>query len=344
MPQPTADPASINADGSASLVPSRFRAARWLSNPHVQTLLPRLLRPQRVEWRQEFFTLPDGDEVELAWVTPEPADVQAPLFVLFHGLEGGMGSPYAHDLLAAARDQGYRPLLMHFRGCGSRPNRLPRAYHSGDTGDARVLLDSLSRRFPGAPKVVAGVSLGGNMLLRLLAEPECDALGLHAALVISAPLDLAACAQRLGEGFSRVYERHLLGSLKRKVLPRLERGELPLVATAEQVRKLKRLRDYDDLITAPLHGFRDAEDYYTRASSGPVLDRIQVPTLLLHAKDDPFMPADLIDRFPQRSPMVTMELAEQGGHVGFMAPGDGYRPDYWLGKRLERYLQELSLT
>ena len=345
MPQPDArsslSPATSGLRADAA-TPGGFRAARWLSNPHVQTLLPRVLRPAEVDWRQEFLDLPDGDEVELSWVLPEPDDQSAPLFVLFHGLEGGITSPYAHDLLAAARDQGYRALLMHFRGCGSRPNRLPRAYHSGDTGDAKVLLEVLGDRYPEAPKVAGGVSLGGNMLLRLVAEEDANSLGVDAAVVISAPLDLAACAQRLGEGFSRVYERHLLASLKRKVIPRLERGELSLKVSVEQVRRLKRLRDYDDVITAPMHGFRDADDYYACASSGPVLDRVAVPTLMLHARDDPFMPADLIERFPARSPLVTLEVAERGGHVGFMEPGPR-RPRPWLGRRLARYLQELSL-
>ncbi|MGQ7248382.1 hydrolase [Halomonas sp. V046] len=310
-----------------------FRPARWLANPHLQTLTPRLLRPRTLGWRSEWFDLPDGDEVELSWVTPEPPSPTAPLFVLFHGLEGSIASPYARDLLGAAKDMGYRALLMHFRGCGARPNRRPRAYHSGDTGDARVLFEALLERYPEAPRFACGVSLGGNMLLKLVAEPEVDALGLSGAIAISAPLDLAACAERLGQGFSRVYERHLLGSLKRKVVERLKCGELPLTVDARTVSRLKRLRDYDDVVTAPLHGFKDAADYYAKASSGPVLGNIRVPTLLLHAADDPFMPADIIDRFPERSSLLHMEVARNGGHVGFMERR-GSRLEPWLGRRV----------
>ncbi|ALM52614.1 hydrolase [Halomonas huangheensis] len=314
-----------------------FRAPSLIRNPHVQTLLPRILRPPPLVWRGEWFDLPDGDEVELGWVSPEPQDDEAPILVMFHGLEGSIASPYASAILGTAAHVGHRALIMHFRGCGSRPNRRPRAYHSGDTGDARVVLEELRRRYPLAPLRVCGVSLGGNMLLRLLAEPGSEVLGIASALVISAPLDLAACSERLSQGFSRVYERHLLKSLKRKVIPRLVSGELPLEASAEQVARVKRLRDYDDIITAPLHGFANAEDYYTRASSGPVLDRIAVPTWLVHAEDDPFMPADLLQRFPRRSAKLKVEVSRHGGHVGFMR-GSGWRYTPWLEERTIQFL------
>lgn len=324
---------------SSPLDSPSFRAPALIRNPHVQTLLPRVLRPEALEWRSEWLNLPDGDEVELCWVTPEPQDNIAPILVLFHGLEGSIASPYAAAILGTACRMGQRALIMHFRGCGSRPNRRPRAYHSGDTGDALVLLTELRRRYPQAPIRLCGVSLGGNMLLRLLAELDSQHLDITSALVISPPLDLAASSERLSQGFSRIYERHLLKSLKRKVMSRLARGELPLDVSVEQVARLRRLRDYDDIITAPLHGFTDAEDYYARASSGPVLDRITTPTWLIHAEDDPFMPRDLLQRFPDRTEQLKVEVSRHGGHVGFMQ-GRGWRCSSWLAERTARFLAD----
>lgn len=318
-----------------------FSPPRGLTNAHVQTLLPRLLPRPPLACEEEVLELPDGDFVELSWASPQPADPGAPVFVLFHGLEGSFDSPYARWLLLAASRLGWRAVLMHFRGCGSHPNRLPRAYHSGDTADAYWLIGQLAHRFPKALKVATGVSLGGNMLLKLVAEQGGDGLDLAGAIVISAPLDLAASADRLHQGFSRIYERHLLGALKRKVRDRLEGGTLPLPLDVSGLVSLGSLRAYDDAVTAPLHGFEGAEDYYQRASAGPLLGDIELPTLILHANDDPFMPASLYERLPAPSPAVHLEIARHGGHVGFMEWRNG-RLQPWLARRISRELMSWS--
>ncbi|MFC2993270.1 hydrolase [Halomonas tibetensis] len=312
-----------------------------LANRHVQTLLPRLLPRRRLPHRWETLTLPDGDIVELTWVTPGPEDTAAPLFILFHGLEGSFDSPYARELLAAADALGWRAVLMHFRGCGRLPNRLPRAYHSGDTADAYWLIGQLAHRYPRALKVAAGVSLGANMLVKLVAEQGGDGLDLAGAIAISAPLDLSASADCLQQGFSRVYQRHLLASLKAKTARRL--ADLPLDLSTERLRGLRTLRDYDDVVTAPLHGFRDAADYYRRASAGRWLGQLELPTLVLHAEDDPFMPPDLFDRLPAPGESVRVELARCGGHVGFMEWRDG-RWRSWLARRVTRQLEDWTPT
>jgi len=314
-----------------------FAPPRGLSNPHVQTLLPRCLPRPRLARDVEQFELPDGDFVELNWIRPIPASSTAPILVLFHGLEGSFHSPYARWLLATASRMGWRAVLMHFRGCGSQPNRLPRAYHSGDTADAYWLIAELSRRYPGALKVATGVSLGGNMLLKLVAEQGGSGLDLAGAIIISAPLDLAASADTLHQGFSRIYERHLLRALKRKVAPRLVRGELPLTLNGEALERIDSLRGYDDAVTAPLHGFKGADDYYRRASAGRLLGDIELPTLILHADDDPFMPAGLFHRLPQPSAAVHLEITHHGGHVGFME-WRNKRLSPWLARRLAREL------
>lgn len=310
-----------------------FRPPPGLGNRHIQTLLPRCLPRPAVDAETEILELPDGDFVELAWARPLPERADAPLLLLFHGLEGSLDSPYARHLLHAATGLGWRALLMHFRGCGVSPNRLPRAYHSGDTADAYWLIGQLALRYPRALKVAAGVSLGGNMLVKLVAEQGGDGLDLAGAIVVSAPLDLSACADALRHGVARVYERHLLGSLKGKMAARLARGELPLSLTPRELAALDSLRDYDEAVTAPLHGFDGAEDYYRRASAGPLLGEVELPMLILHADDDPFMPTALFARLPAPSPSVRVELARQGGHVGFVEWRNG-RLQSWLARRV----------
>lgn len=308
-----------------------------LANRHLQTLLPRLLPRRRVPHHWETLPLPDGDFVELTWVAPGPKDPAAPLFILFHGLEGSFHSPYARELLAAADALGWRAVLMHFRGCGRAPNRLPRAYHSGDTADAYWLIGQLAHRYPQALKVAAGVSLGANMLVKLVAEQGGDGLDLAGAIAISAPLDLAASADCLQQGFARLYERHLLASLKAKTARRL--ADFPLDLGAERLAALRTLRDYDDVVTAPLHGFRDADDYYHRASAGRWIGELELPTLILHAEDDPFMPPELFERLPAPGESVRVEVARQGGHVGFMEWRGGQLRS-WLARRVSRQLED----
>lgn len=317
-----------------------FRPPPGLASRHVQTLLPRMLPAPSPTLAWETLALPDGDVVELSWVAPGPVEEDAPLFVLFHGLEGSVDSPYARQLLAAAHERGYRALLMHFRGCGRHPNRRPRAYHSGDTADAGWLLAELARRYPRAMRIACGVSLGANMLLKLVAEDAgSEAPALHGAIAIAPPVDLAASADALERGFARVYQRHLLGALKAKVAPRLDAGELPLALSSGELAGLRTLRDYDDVVTAPLHGFDGAADYYRRASAGPRLAVIRRPTLILHAADDPFMPPGLFDDL-ELGVGIRLETARHGGHVGFVERRGG-RLSSWLarrvGDRLERW-------
>lgn len=333
-----------------SIFTSEFRPALGLRNKHVQTLLPRLLPKAPLTWRTEIVNLPDGDFVELAWVTSDgksrrerdvPLADDAPMFVLFHGLEGNLESPYARDLLNAAARLGWRPVMMHFRGCGQAPNRLARAYHSGDTADAYWVLGELSRRYPHALKVAAGVSLGANMLLKLVAEQGGDGLDLAGAIAISAPLDLAASADVLNRGFSRIYQRHLLKTLKHKVSAKLANGPLPISIGAHQLTQLNSFWAYDNEVTAPLHGFSSASDYYTRASAGRLLSDIELPTLILQSIDDPFMPKDLFSRFQQPAEAVRIELSQRGGHVGFIEWRHG-RLRSWLGRRVAMQLKTWS--
>ena len=259
--------------------------------------------------------------------------------VLFHGLEGRSASHYAQALMAHVRDIGWRGVVVHFRGCAEEPNRLPRAYHSGDSAEIDWILRRLDQGRDSALFVV-GVSLGGNALLKWLGERGAEAKPLvSAAAAISAPVDLMAAGDALGRGFNLIYTRAFLRTLKRKSLAKLEHH--PGIYDAARVRLARTLREFDDVVTAPLHGFRDTNDYWTRASSKPWLGRIAVPTLLVNARNDPFLPAAALPTSDEVSSAVTLEFPHDGGHVGFVSgPSPGHLR--WLPQRIIRFFTERS--
>jgi predicted alpha/beta-fold hydrolase len=250
------------------------------------------------------------------------------VLVLFHGLEGGSDSHYARGLAAAAVASGWRIAIPHWRGCSGEPNRLKRAYHSGDSEE----VDWVLRRFSGGIFPV-GVSLGGNALLKWLGERGEEARRLvRRAAAVSAPLDLAASGRALDRGLNRlIYTRHFLSTLKPKSIAKLE--VFPGIYDGSAVLAARTFRDFDNTVTAPLHGFRDADDYWSASSSGPWLERIRVPTLVLNARNDPFLPEhDLLAASRKASGDVLLEFPAGGGHAGFRHP--------WLAQRLLRFFDE----
>jgi predicted alpha/beta-fold hydrolase len=306
-----------------------YRAPWWLPGRHVQTVLPALRPPAGVALTRERWETPDGDFVDVDWA----GDGAAPrTVVLFHGLEGGSGSHYARSVAAHASAHGWRVALPHFRGCSGEPNRLPRAYHSGDSEEIDWILRRLARA--GRPLHAAGVSLGGNALLKWLGERGEDASRIvRSAAAVCAPIDLVAAGHALDRGVNRlIYARHFLATLKAKSLAKLER--FPGLYDAERVRRARTLYEFDDVVTAPLHGFRDALDYWTRASSAPWLAEVRTPTLVLNAKNDPFLPAQALAAAAREvSNAVMLEFPAQGGHVGFVqAPFPGSHG--WLARRI----------
>lgn len=312
-------------------VESAYRAPAWLPGGHVQTLYAYLFaRRPAIPYRRERWCLPDGDFLDLDWVDgPE----HAPLVVLFHGLEGSSRGHYACALMQAVRRRGWRGVVPHFRGCSGEPNRLPRAYHSGDSAEIGMILRRFRNEFPNDAIFAVGVSLGGNALLKWLGEggPDCDAV-VDAAAAVSAPMDLMAAGRALDRGFNRhTYVRHFLSTLRRKALDKIARHRLPV--NPRDIAKASTLFRFDDLFTAPLHGFRDATDYWTRASSRPWLNSITVPTLILNARNDPFLPAAALPDVDDVSAAVTLEYPAQGGHVGFVGGPFPARLD-WLPTRL----------
>ncbi len=309
----------------------KFKPAWWLRNSHLQTLWPVLIRKRKlhpaIQLQRERLELPDGDFLDLDWVNKS---AEGPIVILLHGFEGSIQSHYAKGMLNAMHLQGWRCVFMHFRGCSGEDNRLQRGYHSGDTSDLAYLVNSLQSQEPQTPMAAIGYSLGGNILLKWLGETG-SMNPLKAAIAISVPFELKKVASRVQTGFSRFYQWYFLYCLLKRLQRKHAKVPAPVDLTA--VNRVHSLREFDELFTAPVYGFRDAEEYYASASSRQYLRFIQVPTLLLHAKDDPFMTADVVPLNDELSPYVKMELCDKGGHVGFVAGQVPWRPRYWLEER-----------
>jgi len=311
---------------------SPFKPAWWCRNPHLQTLWPVFFRRHlRPAIRRERLELPDGDFVDLDWTQND----KGPIVILFHGLEGGTRSHYARAMLSILPRHGMRGVLMHFRGCSGVPNRLQRAYHSGDTGDIDFLIRTLKKREPHTPMAAIGYSLGGNALLKWLGE-QGNAAPLDGAVAVSVPFLLQESSARLNRGISRIYQHHLMQSLKMGVRRKAE--FLPPPVPVRDVESMKSFFDFDNRITGPLHGFRDAPHYYSASSSRQYLNRIRIPTLIVHSSDDPFMPATVIPTTQELSPHITFALQGRGGHVGFVSGGSPWRPQYWLDSVIPDWL------
>ena len=313
-----------------------YRAPAWLPGGHLQTIYPYLFRrlpaPPLRRTRHE---TPDGDFVDIDWLDGR---AQAPLVVLFHGLEGCSGSHYARALLRACKRHGWRAAVPHFRGCSGEPNRLPRAYHSGDHEEIEWMLRTTATQASDGPRFAVGISLGGNALLKWLAREQAGAGRLIArAAAVSAPMDLATAGHRLGRGFNRVYTWNFLQTLKRKSLAKLHMH--PGIYDRRAVAAARNLYEFDNVVTAPLHDFRDTDDYWTRASSKGELRRIGIPTLIVHARNDPFLPGAHLPVPAEVAPIVTLDLPDHGGHVGFVS---GAFPGHldWLPERILAYFGE----
>jgi len=310
------------------MVPAPYLAPAWLPGGHAQTIAAATLaRRPRVRYRRELWITPDDDLVAADFAAPEPRSETAPVLILLHGLEGSSQSHYARALMDAATARGWRALVVHFRGCGGEPNRLPRAYHSGDSGEADWIVRTVARRWPGARLHAVGVSLGGNVLAKWLGEQGSGCAVLQAAAVISVPFDLVAAGLNLASGLNAaIYGRHFLRSMRRKAAELSQRH--PGAVDLERIRRCRNLREFDDAFTAPLHGFRDVMHYWASASSAPWLAGIRVPTLALNALNDPFIPAVSLPAPATVPREVKVERPQQGGHAAFIQGAWPGRLDY----------------
>lgn len=308
-----------------------YSAPWWLPGGDIQTIYTsQLISTPPVEYRRERWELDDGDFLDLDWVESTP---DAPVVVLFHGLEGNSDSFYARDLMAAIKQRGWNGVVAHFRGCSGEDNRLPRAYYAGDSAEIEHILMHVASAYPNSQRYAVGVSLGGNALLKWLGEQGATANQLITrAAGISAPLDLTATGNALDSGFNRlIYTSHFLATLKVKALHKAE--QFPGLLDADAIRNATTFREFDTLVTARLHGYQDAADYWEKVSSKPWLKSIQIPTLVLNAKNDPFLPASALPTTAEVSASVTLEEPDTGGHVAFpTGPFPGHAD--WLAQHI----------
>lgn len=318
-----------------------FKPAWWLPNSHLQTIWPVLCRRTiTLPLQRERIDLPDGDFIDLDWLPSE--DDHAPLVLMLHGLEGSIESHYAKSMLLQFMCKGWRGVFMHFRGCSGEHNRLPRSYHSGDTADVAFVVETLRKRDPKVKIAAIGYSLGGNVLLKWLGETGKENQ-LKAAIAISVPFEIHKAATRIQKGFSRFYQWYFIKCLRERFSKKFKMISQDTHCNefdVELIYKINTMYDWDDKITAPLHGFSSANEYYKVASSRQYLRHIEVPTLILHSKDDPFMSEDIIPQCDELSPNVQLEVTETGGHVGFVTGKYPWRPQYWLEERVPAFFEE----
>lgn len=327
-------------DATGGVFPETPRSAWWLPGPHLQTIFAKLFRgipmppSTRESWRMS-----DGDTASIERVRGQS---NAPRLIVFHGLEGGAQSTYARGLLHEAARRGWWADLVLWRTCDGRlVNDVARSYHSGASDDADEFVTRILAADPGRPTFLAGVSLGGNVLLKWLGE-RGDAVPreICAAAAVSVPFDLDAASTKLENGFSRVYTRFFLQTMRSKAIAKHAR--FPETGSLDRIRSAATLREFDDAVTAPLHGYSGAADYYRRASSLFFLDQIRVPALLLSARNDPFLPRSVLDEVravAQGNPLIRCVFTESGGHVGFVSGRLPWKPQYWMEPYILNWLQ-----
>lgn len=319
------------------IITSDFKPAWWLSSSHAQTLYPALIRSVQTPVDQsERVILPDGDFIDICWaINGLPSE--SPLIVMLHGLAGNVRSGYIGGLTRTFNSLGCRVAVMHLRGASDEPNRLARAYHSGDTADLNFFMNLLAEREPCTAKAVIGFSLGGNILLKWLGE-QGDNAPLDAAVAVSVPFQLRLAADRMGHGFSRLYQAYLLHRL-RYVLSQKRmklKGDIP--EALRDADKWDCFWTFDEHVTAPLNGFSSVHEYYRKASSCHYLHSITKPVLLIHSLDDPFMSQDILPKEEDLSDKIILEVSNKGGHVGFVSGNVPGKPVYWLEQRIPDYL------
>ncbi len=320
------------------IIHSEFKPAWWLTNKHGQTLYRTFTnRLQAPIDRHERLELPDGDFIDLAWAVNGLSN-ETPVIVLLYGLGGSINSPYVPGLLRTFNKAGYRGVLMHYRGTSGEPNRLPRTYHGGETSDLAYFLQLLKTREPMTKKATVGISLGGNVLLKWLGETGTQTL-INAAVAISVPFKLQDVVQQMNKGFARIYQANLIQSLRAVFSQKLDVINCQIAISKQKLFSLKTLYDFDQQITAPLHGFSSAAEYYQTASCRQYLQNINTPTLIIHALDDPFMTPATIPSNDELSADILLELSQHGGHVGFIMDSS----QCWLEQRITTFLASQPL-
>ncbi len=316
------------------IIPSQFIPAKGLANSHVQTMLPALLRRKRgFMSRRQRLELPDGDFAELDWV----GEGVGPIIIILPGIAGSMNAPYVIGLANEILQRHWRGVMLNYRGRGSELNVLDRSYHLGDTLILDTLVDHLHEIEPDTPKLAVGYSMGGNILLKWMGDTK-ESVNILAGVAVSTPFDIRIAANHMRhEG--RMYQWWLLGRLQNHIQRKYQYRKAPIDFSPAEIKRLKSFWEFDDRVTAPLNGFKDAIEYYHKSSSRWVLKDICKPVLAINSKDDPFMTEKTLPNTDELSASVQLELSEKGGHVGFVE-GTLLNPKLWLEKRIPAYLEE----
>jgi len=314
-----------------------FTPPKHLKNPHIQTVLPLLFSKKKSTFLREDFYFEDGDFTEVVWSKNPDAKEYKNICVLFHGLGGSVESHYIQGMMQTLSESGYLCVLMHFRSCGVKANKALRMYHAGETEDARCFINSLHNKYPKAQIQAIGYSLGANMLLKLLSSYGKQG-PITSAVSVSAPLELETCTHYINKGVAKIYQGYLLKGLKAELLKKARQLDLltPLNLSISRIKKIKSIFEFDDIYTAPVNGFKNAKEYYDKNSAKQFLKDIHVPTLLIHAQDDPFMPPSILPKKTEISESVQLLVSKNGGHVGFIE-GSMFKPNYWLEHRVKSF-------
>lgn len=308
-----------------------FKPAWWLRSPHLQTLWPVFFKKRhKLDLLVEQVELDDGDFIDLCWSKKDSDKV----VLVLHGLEGSLHSHYANGIMYQLEQSGYKPVFMYFRGCSGRINRLARAYHSGETADLAFIVEHVRKTTSSYPYAAVAYSLGGNVLLKWLGETG-NANPLKKAVAVSVPFKLQDAAERLQSGVSRIYRNYLLASLRKTYIEKFRQIDSPLTV---DVRQLKSFWDYDDKVTAPLHGFEGAQDYYHKCSSRQFLNNISVATRVIHSTDDPFMFVETVPGINETKGNIDLLLTRRGGHVGFISGATPFSMYSWSEQKIIEFL------
>lgn len=322
------------------IIQSSYEAAWWLKNNHLQTLYPIFLNSSITDKviEHEYLELNDGDFIELIW-SNHNLPTNAPLVIVLHGLGGNINSHYIGKTFNSLNQNGMRCVLMHFRGAGEKPNRMLKCYHAGETTDLDTIIKYIHYKEPHSIKMAVGVSLGGAVLLKWLCENGTQPW-IKKAFTISVPFELDVCAKCISQGFSNFYQYNMLRSLKRQIIKKIELFSLKYPFTVEDLMSFNDFFTFDNHVTAPLFGFKNAEHYYQVGSCRQYLSGIHTPTLILHALDDPFMDTSVVPHANQLSKEVTLEISANGGHVGFIEHTEQEKISWWPAQRMIKYLSE----
>ena len=312
---------------------SVYRPSRWLPGPHAQTIwASRFRSTPSPDTKREQVELDDDDFLNLYWLTQG----NGPIVIIVHGLEGDSSSNNVKAMFDVVRKNGWNGVLLLNRNCGGFSNRLQRTYHAGETGDLDFVVNLVKKRFPDVPLMLYGYSLGGNTMLKWLGE-KGDHAGISAAAAVSIPFDLASSTAILDKGFSQIYQKHFV-DLMREAAKRKFRDLAPLFNPGD-LNKIKTLREFDEKVTAPLHGFVNADQYYSESSCKQFLKNICVPTLIMNSLDDPFLERNTFPGPKEVSDMVELEFHQNGGHAAFIT-GSIWKYFSWIETRIPEFFKK----